>query len=119
MESSKSTTRCNKAVASDPQVAHVNLMRHQRTDLHQASPSGNNILTSLNQRRGTQVSTRIKDHHLRGLIQAKDIKEEIDVQSVVIPTMWKILSVLPGSSSARPLTNMVIFQLVLQKAISF
>ena len=33
MESSKSTTRHIKAVASDPQVAQVNLMRHQRTDL--------------------------------------------------------------------------------------
>ena len=33
MESSKSTTRHIKQVASDPQVAQVNLMRHQRTDL--------------------------------------------------------------------------------------
>ena len=33
MESSKSTARHNKAVASDPQVVQVNLMRHQRTDL--------------------------------------------------------------------------------------
>ena len=33
MESSKSTTRHIKTVASDPQAAQVNLMRHQRTDL--------------------------------------------------------------------------------------
>ena len=33
MESSKSTTRHIKAVASDSQVAQVNLLRHQRTDL--------------------------------------------------------------------------------------
>ena len=33
MESSKSTTRHIKQVASDPQVAQVNLKRHQRTDL--------------------------------------------------------------------------------------
>ena len=33
MESSKSTTRHIKAVASDLQVAQVDLMRHQRTDL--------------------------------------------------------------------------------------
>ena len=33
MESSKSTTRHIRAVASDPKVALVNLMRHQRTDL--------------------------------------------------------------------------------------
>ena len=33
MESLKSTTRYIKQVVSDPQVAQVNLMRHQRTDL--------------------------------------------------------------------------------------
>ena len=33
MESSKSSARHIKQVASDPQVAEVNLMRHQRTDL--------------------------------------------------------------------------------------
>ena len=33
MESSKSTARHIKAVASDPQVPQVNLIRHQRTDL--------------------------------------------------------------------------------------
>ena len=33
MHSSNSTARHIKAVASDPQVAQVNLMRHQRTDL--------------------------------------------------------------------------------------
>ena len=32
-ESSKSTAKYIKAVASDPQAAQVNLMRHQRTDL--------------------------------------------------------------------------------------
>ena len=33
IESSKSTSRQIKAVASDPQAAHINLMRHQRTHL--------------------------------------------------------------------------------------
>ena len=33
MESSKVTTRYTKQVASDPQVALINLMRHQCTDL--------------------------------------------------------------------------------------
>ena len=33
MESSKSTAKHIKAVGSEPQVAQVNLMRHQRTDL--------------------------------------------------------------------------------------
>ena len=33
MESSKSTARHIKAIVSDPQMAQVNLIRHQRTDL--------------------------------------------------------------------------------------
>ena len=81
MVSSKSTTRHIKAVASDPQVAQVNLMRFKELTSHQGSPSGNNILTSLNQRRGTQVNTKIKDHPLRSWIQAKHTKEENNVQS--------------------------------------
>ena len=36
MEASKATTRYIKQVASDPQAAQINLMRHQQTDL----PSG-------------------------------------------------------------------------------
>ena len=35
--------------------------------------------------------------------------KEIDAQNVVIPNMLKVSSVLQGSSSARPVTNMVIF----------
>ena len=84
MESSKSTARHVKAVASDPQVPQVHLMCTIKEHTScQASPSGNNNVTSLNKRRGTQVNARIKDHPLRNLIQAKDTKEKIDVQSVV------------------------------------
>ena len=36
------------------------------------------------------MNTRIKDHPLRSLIQAKHIKEEIDVQSVGTPNMYKV-----------------------------
>ena len=41
IEFSKSNARYTKAVVNDPQGDHVNLMRHQRTDLpfHKASPS--------------------------------------------------------------------------------
>ena len=42
------------------------------------------------------------------LIQAKHTTEEIDVQSVAILNTLKILSVLQGSSSARPVVNMII-----------
>ena len=54
------------------------------------------------------MNTRTKDHPLRSLILAKHTKEEIEVQSVVTPSMQKVSSVLSGSSSARPLTKMVI-----------
>ena len=56
---------------------------------HQASPSGNNIPTSKDQRfrRGTQMNTRSKDHPLRNVIQSNQTKEEIDIQSVVTPSM--------------------------------
>ena len=46
MESSKSTARHIKTVASDPQATQVNLTRHQKQTSHQASPSRKNILTS-------------------------------------------------------------------------
>ena len=57
------------------------------------------------------MNTRIKDHPTRkNLIQTKDIKEEIDVPSVMIQSTEKALSVLQGSSSIRPVINMVILQ---------
>ena len=74
IESLKAIARHIKAVASDPQVAQVNLIKHERTSC-QASPSRNNILTSLTQRRGTQVNTRVKDHPLSSLIQVKHIRD--------------------------------------------
>ena len=49
-ESSKSTARHTKAVASDLQAVQVNLMSHQRTDLPQASPGGENMPTSIDKR---------------------------------------------------------------------
>ena len=83
-------------------------MRHQRTDL---PPSKS---------KWKQYSHRSKSKHscssehenqrppLGSLIQAKNTKEEIIDQGVVTPGMLKVSSVLPGSSSARPVTNMVI-----------
>ena len=113
MESSKSTTRHIKQVASDPQVAQVNLIRHQRTDLPPSKSKQKNIPTSPDQRvsRGNQVSTSIKDHSTRkSLIQVKHTKEEKDVPSVVILNTLNVPSVLLGSSNARPAVNMVILQ---------
>ena len=89
MESSKSAARHIKAVASDPQAAQVNLMRHQRTDLPTRKSKWKNIPTSKDQRvrKGTPMNKRIKYHPLRHLMQARHTKEEIDVQSVVTPSI--------------------------------
>ena len=90
MESSKSTACHIKQVASEPQAAQVNLMRHQRTDLPQTRASRNNNLSSADQRvtRGIQVNTIIKCHSTsRILILTKPIKEKIYVQSVVIQSI--------------------------------
>ena len=73
-----------------PQVAQINLMRHQRTDHPPSKAKWNSFPTSLNQRvvRGIWVNTRIKDHPTsQDLIQARHIKEEIDVPSVEILNM--------------------------------
>ena len=57
------------------------------------------------------MNTRIKNHPTRRyFILTEHIKEEIYIQSVVIQIKLKVSSVLPGSSSARPATNMVILQ---------
>ena len=87
MESSKSTARHIKAVASDPQVIQVNLMGHQRTDLPPGKSKWKQHSHKSQLKRGTQVNIRIKDHPLRSLILAKHTKEEIDVQSVVTQSM--------------------------------
>ena len=63
------------------------------------------------------MNTRIKDHSFRNLIQAKRTKEEIDVQSVVTPSIKKVSSVLLESSSARHVTNMVILPACATKTI--
>ena len=109
MESSKSATRHIKAVASDPQVAQVNLMRHQRTDLPPSKPNGNKIPTSLDQRvtRCIQVNTRVEDYPTgQDLIQSSHIKKDTDVPSVEILNMLKVLNVQQESFNARPAINM-------------
>ena len=87
MEASKATAGHIKQVASDPQVAQVNLMRHQRTDLQPSKNRNKKVnLSSQDHKvtRGTQVST-IKSHPTkRNLILNKLTKEKIDVPSVEI-----------------------------------
>ena len=121
MESSKSTTRHIKAVASDPKAAQGNLIRHQRIDLPSSKSKWKQYSNKSKSKRDTQVNTRIKDHPLRKcLIQAKHTKEETDVQSVVIESTLKVSGVLLGRSSARPAVNMVIFtSLCYKKQSSF
>ena len=77
MQSSKSTTRHIKAVASDSQAAEVNLMRHQRTDL---PPSKSNWKQHSHKHRSKSQKRYSNE-------QAKHKKEEIDVQSVVTLNM--------------------------------
>ena len=53
------------------------------------------------------MNTRIKDHSTsQDLIQARHIKEEIDVPSVEILNILKVLNVLQESFNARPSINM-------------
>ena len=88
MESSKSTARHIKQVASDPQAAQVNIMRHQRTDL---PPSKSKQKQHSHKSRSKSQKRYSSEHKNQGppykkkLIQAKHIKEEIDIQSVVMP----------------------------------
>ena len=81
MEASRATTLHIKQVASDPQVAQINLMRHQRTDFQpsknkkksksfKSRPQGN---------RGIQVDN-IKCHLTkRNLIMNKLVLQEVSV----------------------------------------
>ena len=108
MESSKSTARHIKQVASDPNVAQVNLMRHQRTDL---PPSKSKQKQHSHKFRSERYSSEYKNQgplNKKKLIQVKHIKEEISVPSVVILNTLKVLSVLQGSSRVRSAVNMVI-----------
>ena len=53
------------------------------------------------------MNTRIKDNPTsQDLIQARHIKEEIDVPTVEILNMLKVLNVLQESFNARPSINM-------------
>ena len=111
MGSSKSTARHIKQVASEPQAAHVNLMRQQRTDLPPSkSKQKQHSHKSRSKKRYPSEHKNERPPLRKSLIQAKHTKEEIDVQSVVIQSTLKVSSVLLGSSSARPAVNMVILQ---------
>ena len=90
MESSKSTARHIKQVVNDPQVGQVNLMRHQKTDLPPSKSKRKQLSQRQDQRttRDFQVNTTTKCQLTRkDLILTKPIKEEIDVQSMLIQSM--------------------------------
>ena len=97
----KSTAKHIKAVASDPKVTCVNLFRHQRTDLHFHKQRSESQKRYFNEHKNQRPPFKKFD-------QAKHINEEINVQSVVISSMEKVSTILPRSSSARSVTNMVI-----------
>ena len=90
MEASKATAHHIKQVASDPQVAQINLMRHQRTDL----------TSSMSKRKQQSFKSRSKSHkrysseHKQKVPPYKKkfdpnqaIQEKIDVPSVEIQSM--------------------------------
>ena len=111
MEESKATVHYIKQVASDLQVAQINLRRHQHTDLppskykkkhsFKSRPPSHKQYTSDQQ----QVPPYKKKFDPKQAIQV-----EIDVPSMRIPNMWKVSSVLPRSFSANLVTNMDISQ---------
>ena len=78
-------------------MAQVILWGIREQTSHQTKPSLSKIPIFLDQRatRGIQVNTRIKDHSTSQiLIQTRHISEEIDVPSVEILNMLKVLNVL-------------------------
>ena len=97
METSKSTARHIKAVASDPKQHKLILWGIRELTSHQTKPSGNIIPTCLDQRvtRSIQGNTIIKDHPTsQDLIQARHNKH---VEG---------LNILQESFIARPAINM-------------
>ena len=94
-------------------MTQVNLMSYQRTDLppNKSKWKQHSHKSRSKSQKSTEVNTKIKDHPIRkNLIQAKHIKEEIGVQSIVVLNTLKVSSVLLESSSVRPAVNMVILQ---------
>ena len=79
MKASKTTAHHIKEVASDPEVAQINLMRISTQTSHQASTRRNINLSSQDHTvtRGIQVNTiNIKCHPTRNLILNKPVEEK-------------------------------------------
>ena len=94
-------------------MAHINLVRHQCTDLPKASTRRRNLLSQDHPvTSGIQVSN--KGHPTRRyLILNKPKQVDIDVASVGIPDMWKVLSVLSRNNSI----NLVIYMDISQACV--
>ena len=88
MEVSKATVRCIKQVASHPQAAQINLVRHQQTDLQPGKCKRKAFKPWPQRYRDPQVSN--KPHHTKeDMIPNKLIQAKISVLNVVIPSMLK------------------------------
>ena len=107
IEASKATVHHIKQVASDPQVAQINLIRHQWTDLpprkskkkmFKSRPPSHKHHTS-----EQQVSPYKRQFDLNKLMQTKK-----GVQSVVIPDTLKAPSVQQRNTSVSLVINMDI-----------
>ena len=110
MESSKSTARHIKAVASDPQVAQVNLMRHQRTDVPPCKSKWKQHSHKQRSRSPKRYSNEHKNQRppFKKFDPSQAHKRRDRCSKCGDSKHVEGSSVLPGSSSARPVTNMVI-----------
>ena len=104
MESSKATVCHIKQVAGDPEVAQINLMRQQCTEIlwrkHKkrkpfAKPKQSSHKNAVQKNHKHQITTR------RALILEMCTRIKIGVQSVEIPPMWKDFSALQRNSNVK------------------
>ena len=109
IEASKATVHHIKQVASDPQVVQINLMRHQCTDL---LPSRNKKKHFFKSRTPSH-----KQYSSENQQQVPPYKKKFD--SVEIPNMWRVSSVLQRSFSVKLVTSMDILQACVTRKKSF
>ena len=97
MESSKATARHIKQVASDPQMAQSNLMRHQHTDLPASKHKKRKSFLSLDHPVTRMIQVTGKAITRRALMPRMFTRTRRDVKSVEIQITLKVSSVQPRS----------------------
>ena len=110
LESSKSTARHIKKVAGEPSAAHINLLRHQRTEIppSKAQRKQSKFRTKPNFKR--EITTKQITSPMilprKSSIQNKFIKILKDAINVEIPNMQKDFNALQEHISANIATNL-------------